>query len=139
MKSLRPRAFNSSMPAPSKPMKRSKLSSVGKPERRAKHDALYRQKLAKARRGKGYKGAMQRADGRCEGRVLVRARVYDDPNPAPYEWEERCTNAEELEAHHLTYARFGGKELPEDFRVLCPEHHAAAESLHVTRRKWWEK
>ena len=34
----------------------------------------------------------------------------------------RCSSCLNLDAHHLTYERFGN-ELPEDLMILCRTHH----------------
>lgn len=49
------------------------------------------------------KAAYRRADNRCN----------------------RCKRRGVLHAHHVTYARFGGGELPEDIEVLCERCHMA--------------
>lgn len=49
---------------------------------------------------------------------------------------ENCGSRRRLEVHHLTYARFGGCELPSDLRVLCERcHQAEHESQAVGGRK----
>jgi len=48
-----------------------------------------------------------------------------------------------LHVHHLTYIRFGGRELRKDLKVLCQECHAKAddrrrEAMRALRySKWW--
>lgn len=96
------------------------------PDAHARRVARYRAGLAKARRGPGYRAAMERSAGRCEHTY---ERTHDGVT-----WVDRCTMNHGLQAHHLTYARFGGKELPEDYLVVCAFCHAELESDHPTRR-----
>jgi hypothetical protein len=41
----------------------------------------------------------------------------------------RCVELNGLQHHHKTYARFGGKELPEDILKVCKPHHDYLESM----------
>ncbi|MCP4761908.1 MAG: HNH endonuclease [archaeon] len=36
---------------------------------------------------------------------------------------EVCGSTKYIQVHHLTYKRFGGKEKPEDLKILCGKHH----------------
>lgn len=76
----------------------------------------------------------ERANGQCE--VIIdergdRMRSYiprsDSVTPTCRRW--RCESMARLEHHHLTYARYGGDELPEDVALVCHEHHEYFESL----------
>jgi 5-methylcytosine-specific restriction endonuclease McrA len=58
------------------------------------------------------KAAYRRADGRCN----------------------RCKRRGVLHAHHLTYVRFGGAELPEDLEVLCEKCHTAEHAPKRAKR-----
>ena len=42
---------------------------------------------------------------------------------------EGCQSPFRLQVHHLTYKRFGGKELPQDLMVLCEPCHRAYHNL----------
>lgn len=117
----------------------------------AKRRKRYAAKLRLTKQGEGYRQAMERADGRCE--FLIRdttpealTPTYDPPMAfgrytrwawsKPFSW--RCmevgTKESPLHAHHLTYARFGGDELPEDLLICCKAHHDYLESQHPTRK-----
>lgn len=111
------------------PLKRSAPLSRGttrlrarNPERQAKRRKRYSALLAKCRRGEGYRQASARAQGQCEQLWAVEGGY------------QRCDQTEKLDAHHLTYARFG-HELAEDLRIVCPGCHAFLESQHPTRRR----
>ena len=66
------------------------------------------------------KAAIERAGGQCQ-----------------FEWKAdgvvmlpiRCPQREQLTVDHLSYARFGGKELPSDLKVLCRFHHNRKSAL----------
>lgn len=90
------------------------------PERQARRDAEYARKLAAYRRSPTYRLVQARAGGRCE---------FTLPSG------ERCPVTVGLSHHHLTYARFGGAERPEDVIVGCEHHHALAEQLHHPHRR----
>lgn len=106
---------------PSRTTKMVKLN-VGRAKKR---DAEYRRKLAAYRRSETYTIVEARAGGRCE-----QVRWMGEPVAFPV----RCGETDGLAHHHLTYARFGGQELPRDVIVLCPVHHDREESLRPTRR-----
>lgn len=100
-------------------------------ERQAKRRKTYRQKLAAYKASVCYRYVEERAKNRCEFKffweptqVWLRCGQRRDP-----------FDGHELHHHHLTYARFGGKELPEDIQVVCTRHHAFLESQHPTRRR----
>jgi hypothetical protein len=46
----------------------------------------------------------------------------------------RCKNPA-TDHHHLTYARYGGDELPEDMLHACERCHNWLESQHPTRKR----
>ena len=97
------------------------------PERQAKRRKSYAVKLAAYKRSETYKAVEVRAGGMCEARFTLLG------------YPARCgatrIAGERLTHHHKTYARFGGKELPEDIEVLCDIHNAHAESQHPTRSR----
>lgn len=114
------------------------IKSSGKPIRK-KNDAKqarkavnYRKGLAAYRKSETYKQVEARAANRCE-HTETRWEAYGLDNGGLV--EERCfvvrggERGNKLHHHHKTYARFGGKELPEDMALLCDQHHAAAEAL----------
>lgn len=80
--------------------------------------------MAKLRQTKESKAARQaaleRAGGRCE---YPQARIGMRLDDLPI----RCTATENLECHHVHYQR-AGNENPDDFLVLCKEHHHLIES-----------
>lgn len=47
----------------------------------------------------------------------------------------RCAAREGLQIHHKTYARMGGRELPEDLIVYCQQHHAEIEARDFPHRQ----
>lgn len=70
--------------------------------------------------------AIARAGRQCEYAVQV---------TTPYgQHEVRCPNWHRLTVHHLTYARFGGNEQPEDLQVLCVTHHREIEKTKHSHR-----
>jgi 5-methylcytosine-specific restriction endonuclease McrA len=87
-----------------------------KAKRKAEYQAFLRSPEWKAIR----KGALERAGYRCEELI---------PNPLARRERGvslmRCTATRRLTVHHMTYARFGGRELPRDLKTLCKEHHDA--------------
>lgn len=93
----------------------------GNPERQARKASEYDKKLRAYKRSETYKRVVKRAGGRCEKLFPVNGIIT------------RCAETKGLHHHHLTYGaagdRFGGKELPEDIRVLCPPHHAEEEAF----------
>jgi hypothetical protein len=86
-------------------------------DRKQRKSDSYRKKLAAYKRSETYKIVQARAGNQCEQRDGV-IRCGNGPG-----W-----NGVTLHHHHLTYARLGGKELPEDIRVLCKPHHEEAEA-----------
>lgn len=127
-------------------MKSSKPIRKVNPERQAKRRAEYRKKLAAYRRSETYRLVEARAGGRCEGMDTV---MYEACGPdyvmrpftvEPYRCyaDRRYPDGTKLTHHHKTYARFGGKELPEDIIVLCDRHNREAESKYPTRNRRWQ-
>lgn len=147
-----PRSWNSSMPIAkkkiggtrkarplaSKPLARkSKIKPVN-PDRLAKRRAEYRKKLAAYKKSETYKFVEARCAGGCEHEFP--AIVHHDPvSGSTLTVRHLCAvvRPERLTHHHKTYARFGGKELPEDIIVLCDRHNKEAESKHPTRNRRW--
>lgn len=131
----RPRAWNSTLKIGRKPLERTpfkgpvgptrkprKAMPKANPERQRKAAKRYAIKLAKYRASETYRVVEARAAGQCEAE-------WDAFYIANGYIKERCTATEGLEHHHKTYARFGGRELPEDIDVLCKVHHEYVESL----------
>lgn len=48
----------------------------------------------------------------------------------------RCPMNTTLQVHHLSYSRFGGRELPKDLKVLCEAHHQEAHALKGIPMLW---
>lgn len=49
---------------------------------------------------------------------------------------EKCSSADHLQIHHLTYDRFGGSELMSDLQTLCSKCHSSHHmSEKIERRK----
>lgn len=44
---------------------------------------------------------------------------------------EVCGGSQRLEVHHLTYERFGGKELLSDLQVLCRRCHSKKHGMQT--------
>jgi len=98
-------------------------------ERQAKRRKSYAQKLASYRRSETYKIVKARAGGRCEQTVDL--FLFAEPGGSVE--TQRC-DLPVKHHHHKTYARFGGKELPEDMIAVCEGCHRVLEILHPTRR-----
>lgn len=112
------------------PKRRKERIAAVNPEREKKRRQSYAKKLAAYKRSETYKLVEQRAGGRCEFSPPMwgfETGVIRCPN-------RRGEDGVKLHHHHLTYARFGGAELPEDIQLLCTGHHEAAESQHPTRK-----
>lgn len=77
------------------------------------------------------KVALERAGHTCQFEMTV---IGSDGTPEIW----CCQDREHLEIHHLTNARFGGQELPEDLLVLCRYHHRTIEArdFPYRQRKW---
>lgn len=115
-----------------KPLKKSKLKAVNV-KRTKKKRKSYAQKLAAYRRSETYKIVEARSGGRCENVVQVGGFV---PGTAIRTVNaNRCCQPAKVH-HHKTYARFGGRELPEDMLHLCDSCNGFIESQHPTRRRY---
>jgi hypothetical protein len=120
---------------PRKPIPR--LNATAQQKRRAR----YRKGLAAYRASFCYKFVNERAANRCEYIIASGTTATGDVTQswADGTWIKRCpvirVDGVRLTHHHKTYARFGGKELPEDIIVLCDRHHQEAESKHPTRNR----
>lgn len=116
------------------PAKPKKALSKSNPERQAKRRKAYAVKLAAYKRSETYRIVEARAGGRCE-----RREDATDLSGAPLKGWLQCTNSRadglRLTHNHKTYARFGGKELPEDVELLCDHHNTLYESQHPTRNR----
>lgn len=105
------------------PMKKSGTTKAKKVERQK---AFY----ASATWRRLKKEAKERAGNRCEYiERLIHPLATDETGRCLANWY--CST---LHVHHLTNARFGGDELPEDLQVLCTYHHRLVELRdHPTR------
>ncbi len=104
------------------------------PVRQAKVAKRSKAKHAKYMASETRKAVEARADGRCEviidGRGGgVRSYVPRDAPAIPMWLRWRCDATTRLEHHHLTYARYGGDELPDDVAFICHDHHEYFERL----------
>lgn len=116
--------------------KRQAIKKVN-PDRLAKRQKSYKQKLAAYRRSETYQIVEARAAGQCEMTKPLGFSVGHDSHGAGGTNVLRCQSVEDGKKfghHHDTYARFGGDELPEDMRKLCDPCHATEEAKHPTRR-----
>lgn len=100
---------------PIKRKARLKARGAGGAKRRARYDAFMRSPAWRALRI----AVLTRAGFRCE------RFVFTTP---PF--GVRCPATTTLQAHHLTYARFGGQERLSDLQCLCRTCHRA---LHAAR------
>lgn len=66
------------------------------------------------------KAAIERAGGQCQFESWFAGTVM---------LLMRCPQREQLTVDHLSYARFGGRELPSDLKVLCRFHHNRKSAL----------
>lgn len=92
-------------------------------ERARKKAHRYAVKLGRYRNSRTYHLVEARAQGRCE-------RIIDGQR-----CEESRANGDVLTHNHKTYARFGGKERPEDVEVLGPRCNALYEAARPWRRR----
>lgn len=118
----------SSFTSKPKPMVRGKKMNKKNPEQQAKRNAGYAKGMAAYRKSETAKIVKARASGQCEYVMVISAAVvreYTGENRKEY---IRCEETDGLQDHHLTYARFPGKELPSDMLRCCARHHAFLES-----------
>lgn len=97
---------------------RKKLPAVNV-ARQAKKAKRYSAALARYHRSETAKVVAARAGGQCE-------RIVDGV---------RCEYVGRLIHNHLTYARFGGQELPSDVEAICPAHNGEYEGARPWRRR----
>ena len=97
------------------------------PVRQAKRRQQQRSKHAAYRASETYRVVSARAGGQCE--MAVKPMVGQGNAPV------RCPETSGLAHHHVTYARYGGAELPEDIAVVCRYHHAQLEAAYPTRKR----
>jgi hypothetical protein len=121
-------------PPRSKPKPKKALPKGTKPIKKVNRKAMakrmsrYSKFIASAAWKRLREGCIRLAEGRCE--FIVKTRFYYTGGPEGGELlNYRCPEAAN-HAHHKTYARFGGKELPEDLQALCDHHH---DEIHATR------
>jgi hypothetical protein len=96
------------------------------PERKATRQREYRKHLASAEYKHARKEAMWRAQDRCEYREPTKdvSKVFTMP---------RCTETNDLEAHHLRYPKSRPLEA-RDLLILCTKHHAWIEMTQHSHR-----
>lgn len=98
--------------------------------RRARREAAYRAFMLSPEWKAIRADAIARAGQRCE---------HVEPVPGAVRGAlvmpvMRCPATTQLQVHHKTYARFGGRELPDDLQVLCKAHHDRVEAMKP--HKW---
>jgi 5-methylcytosine-specific restriction endonuclease McrA len=108
------------------PPRKSRIPRVNK-ERRAKKSKRYKAFLSSAKWKQLRKEALERAGFQCEEVSRV---VYSSSQAMIV---HRCHNTDRLHVDHLTYARFGGDELPEDLKVRCFDCHMKRHALEGKR------
>lgn len=131
--------FAASSPKRSSPMpKARKPIAKRNPERAAKRDKAYAAGLRAYHASETKKLVEVRSAGRCEFSIaddrsclprVLDVRV-DRERPAGY---SRCGRKAKPH-HHTTYARFGGRELPEDMLHGCTKCHEYVEALKPVSR-----
>lgn len=122
------RAWNSTLPAPEKPLPRhTPLAKSGETKRKARerYRAYLKSPEWKARR----QACFERAGMRCEV-WWEPAAIGNRPN---LEGRGRRCHFRPDHAHHKTYARFGN-ELPEDLAACCRMCHRAIEQEYFPHR-----
>ena len=125
------------LPRSSKSVQRTKPLPKKNDAKRGRKRSLYAKKLAAYRKSETYKAVEKRSGGRCE-RILT-ARI-EGPYVLPQTLTIRCLNKRsdglKMVHNHLTYARFGGHELPSDIELLCPSCNALYESQKRGTRRF---
>lgn len=101
------------------------------PARKAKKAARYKAFLSSAVWKRIRKAALERAGHQCEGEQEYMA--CNNHGIGICMTSARCWETEKLTVHHKTYARFGGKELPEDLEVRCKSCHDYHHALEGKR------
>jgi 5-methylcytosine-specific restriction endonuclease McrA len=97
----------------------------------AKKAAKYKAFLSSAVWKRLRREALERAGHQCEGTRDGFARLYAGGPVVSF--RVRCPEDTRLTVHHVTYARVGGAELPEDLRVLCKHCHDRHHALEGKR------
>ncbi len=110
------------------------IPKVNKAAARRKH-AKYRAFMQSARWKAIREAALLLAGGRCQHTYAAVVNA-DTLRPVAGCGRKQCPETKRLTVHHLTYARFGGRELPTDLKVLCVTHHEAAEAEKGTVPLW---
>lgn len=137
MKAKRPRAWNSTLPSPTKTLSRSSTGLKKTGATKAKKG----KRLAKARQSphtRAWVKAVLARDGhQCTARIIdfaTQAILLNTfgvgPGPFPG-W--RCEATEDLHVHHLRYRP--GAERLEDGVALCKPHHEYIESICFPHRR----
>jgi 5-methylcytosine-specific restriction endonuclease McrA len=108
------------------PPRKSRIPRVNR-QRKSKREKRYKAFLSSAKWKQLRKEAIQRAGYQCEEVCQV---VFSTARAVLL---HRCHNTERLHVDHLTYARFGGNELPEDLKVRCSHCHMRRHALEGKR------
>jgi hypothetical protein len=125
-----------------KPIARKTRVKRENPERKKRRKLLRDRKHGAYMRSPMRKIVDLRAAGRCEAALLVTdaSVTVRDVNYAymtgpPAFVYRRCPNTERLSHHHRTYARYGGKELPEDMLKVCKRCHECLDAIRFLRER----
>lgn len=119
---MKRRAWNSTLPAPEKPLSRHVPIRVHNQERQKKRKARTAKKRASSHTKQWRLDVLARDGNRCTAEVSG----YGDTH--------RCPETENLHVHHVTSVRMGAERL-EDGITLCKVHHEYEEQ----RLRWWKK
>jgi hypothetical protein len=121
----------SSLPPRTTRLARSTAPIAKRGPAKARREKTYKAFMASAAWKKIRAAAIERAGHRCEVMEDVEFRVGGTQQTQRIAF--RCEATTDLTAHHKTYARFGGKELPEDLEVQCRAHHNRLHALQGKR------
>ena len=110
-------------------LKRSGKLKKSNPERQAKRRKAQASKHRKYMRSETRRIVDARANGQCEYRTRYEHTYRDSCGYPRLDVEfVRCHETDGLQHHHLSYARYGGDELPEDVLKVCKHHHEKLEA-----------
>jgi hypothetical protein len=112
------------------PPRKSRIPRVNR-QRKAKRSKRYKAFLSSAKWKQLRKTAFIKAGNQCEEWFYT--EVIDEATGLRWFTSGRCPNTERLHVDHLTYARFGGNELPEDLKVRCFDCHMRRHALEGKR------